>query len=255
MAAFYALATVIILTFLGGGITVPLLPIYAGSLGASLVQIAWIAGGYSTVSLVANLGWGRICDRLGRRKPFLVASMAVLTATSFLASLAGAWWVLLPLRLVEGGAFGAYGVASLAMLGDILEGNPHRPRLVGASRMSGSLAFSIAVVAAGLVSQSYGLPATYRAASGAYFLAFIVYLFLPESHHAPGGATGQDQPRRQQGPSGRLEEQRGELQAVAADRGEVGDREPALRAAKGCRVAGSGRAGRPRQLARWVGGQ
>jgi MFS family permease len=190
MLGFYILSAVMFLVFLGGGATIPLYPIYAQSLGATLVQVSWIAGGNSTIALIANLAWGRFSDRIGRRKPILVAAMLTMTATSLGASFAMEWWTLLVFRLVDGVAFGAYAVASLAMLGDILADHPHRARLVGASRMAGSLAFAIAVTCAGLVSQNLGLPATYRIASAIFFLAFLASLFLPERHPGVLAASG-----------------------------------------------------------------
>ena len=181
MAGFYILASVMFLVFLSGGATVPLFPIYAQSLGATLVQVSWIAGGYSTVGLIANLAWGRVSDRLGRRKPLLVGAMGTLALTNLSLSFAEGWWTLLPVRLVEGAAFGAYAVASLAMLGDLLADHPHRARLVGASRMAGSLAFSIAAASSGLIAQSFGLPTVYRLSSTIFLIAFAVSLFLPET--------------------------------------------------------------------------
>lgn len=180
MLPFYILSAVIFLTFLASGTTMPFLALYAESLGASLVHIAWIVGGFSTVNLVANLLWGRVSDRVGRRKPFVVTAMAVLACTNLLISEAPVWWVILPLRLIEGAAFGAYSVASLAMMGDLLEGHPRRARLIGIYRMSGSLAFSIAIVIAGLVAQQYGFQTTYKVAAGIYLTAFIISLGLFE---------------------------------------------------------------------------
>jgi len=189
MAGFYVLSFMMFLVFLGGGATMPLFPLYAQSLGATLVQISWIAGANATMGLIASLGFGRVSDRLGRRKPLLVAAMAAMVVTNLTASLAESWWTLLVVRLVDGAAFGAYAVASLAMLGDILAHHPHRARLVGASRMAGSLAFSIAVTSAGLVAQNLGLPAVYRAASAIFFFAFLASLLLPERRSVARPAT------------------------------------------------------------------
>ena len=180
MSAYYVLSTVIFLAFLAVGTTGPFLPLYAGSLGASLVDVAAIAGGFSTVSLVCGLFWGRASDRLGRRKPFLVGAMAALVVTNLLASFATTWWTLFALRLIEGAALGASGVASLALMGDILDGNPRRARLVGYYRMSGSLAFSLAIVVAGFAAETFGFGVTFRIAAGIYLVAFLIALSLPE---------------------------------------------------------------------------
>lgn len=179
-SGFYVLWMVWFLEFLASGTTGPFHPLYAQSLGASLVDIAWIAGGYAVVSVVGGLAWGRLSDRWRRRRPFIVASAAVLGVSYLLMSLATDWWMLLPLRVLEGAAFGAFSVAGLAMMGDLLEGHPQRARTVGLYRMSGSLGFSLAIVIAGFVSQQAGLATTFRAAGVVFLVAFLVALALPE---------------------------------------------------------------------------
>ncbi len=181
MAAYLLLSGVVFLSFYASGSTWPFLPLYAESLGASLVNISWIVGTVSRANLLSNVGSGWLADVVGRRKPFLVATCGTLILTEFLISQAQIWWVILPLRVFEGIALGAYQVASLAMMGDILEGNPNRARMVGAYRMSGSLAFSIAIVTAGLITTAYGLRTTYLLASGIYAVAFLLALLIPEA--------------------------------------------------------------------------
>jgi MFS family permease len=185
MAAYLILSAVVFLSFFANGSTWPFLPLYAESLGASLVNISWIVGTFSVFNLVSNLLWGRLADRVGRRKPFIVGTCATLILTNFLVAQAQVWWVILPLRLFEGVALGAYSVASLAMMGDILEGNPNRARMIGAYRMSGSLAFSIAIVSAGLIARDYGFRTTYTLAAGIYLIAFLIALNLPEARERP----------------------------------------------------------------------
>ncbi len=209
MRAFYILSAVIFLQFLAGGTAMPFLALYAESLGASLIQISWIVGSASLVGLGASPAWGWIADRVGRRKPFLVGAIGTLVVTTFLAANApwwlmsasgscdgpclwtvlapsgtGVWWVLLPLKVVEAIAQGAYAVGNLAMMGDILEGHPHRARMMGAYRMSGSLAFAVAIVIAGLVSQTSGFRTTYTVASAIYFASLLFSLALPEARRA-----------------------------------------------------------------------
>lgn len=180
MRAFYILSAVIFLQFLAGGTTGPFLVLYAQSMGASLIQISWIVGSAAAVGLVANLLWGRVADRVGRRKPFLVGAVGTLVVTTLLTANVTGWWMLLPLKVVEGIAQGAYAVGNLAMMGDILEGHPHRARMIGAYRMSGSLAFAVAIVIAGLVAQSSGFHTTYTVASGIFLASFLFSLALPE---------------------------------------------------------------------------
>ncbi len=184
MAAYLLLSGVVFLSFYASGSTWPFLPLYAESLGATLVNISWIVGTYSLANLISDVGSGWLADLVGRRKPFLVVACGTLVFTEFLISQAQIWWVILPLRVFEGVALGAYQVASLAMMGDILEGNPNRARMVGAYRMSGSLAFSIAIVTAGLITTAYGLRTTYLLASGIYAVALVLALMIPEAKGA-----------------------------------------------------------------------
>jgi MFS family permease len=180
MRAFYILSAVIFLQFLAGGTAMPFLALYAQSLGASLINISWIVGSASLVGLAASPWWGWVADRVGRRKPFLVGAIGTLVVTTFLMANATDWWMLLPIRVVEAVAQGAYAVGNLAMMGDILEGHPHRARMIGAYRMSGSLAFAVAIVIAGLVAQSSGFHTTYTVASGIYLTSLLFALALPE---------------------------------------------------------------------------
>ncbi len=190
MRAYLTLSAVIFCGFVGGGATMPFQALYAAALGASLVQVAAVVGVFSLVALVAGLGWGRLADRLGRRKPFLVGALAGLAAVNVAMAGAPSWPWLVPLRALEGLAAGANQVAGLALMGDVLEGHPHRARLVGGYRMSGSLAFSVAIVASGWLAQNVGFRGSYLLAAGVYAVAFLIALTLPGAHRRPGPAPG-----------------------------------------------------------------
>lgn len=193
MAAYLVLSSVVFLSFLAGATTGPFLSLYAQSLGATLAQIAWVIGGNATASLVANLFWGGRVDRAGRRKPFLVGAMATLTVTNLAAANipVGAWWLLPPIQIVGGVASGAYSIASLATMGTILADHPRRATMLGGYRMSGSLAFGVAILIAGAVARRFGFHATFSAAAGIYAAAFVLTLLLRE----PKGQAHEDRPR------------------------------------------------------------
>lgn len=190
MPAYLTLSAVIFCAFVGGGATMPFQALYAAALGASLAQVAVVVGVFSLVALVAGLAWGRLADRLGRRKPLIVGAMAGLAAVNVAMAGVPAWPWLVPLRVFEGVASGAHQVASLALMGDILEGHPHRARLVGGYRMSGSLAFSVAIVASGWLAQTIGFRGSYFLAAGVYAVAFLVALAIPEVRTRPEAPPG-----------------------------------------------------------------
>lgn len=180
MRAYLTLTVVLFCGFMGTGATAPFQSLYAVSLGASLGEVTLVVGVFSTVAMVAGLVWGRLADRLGRRKPFVVGAMLGLTLTNLAIASVQDWQWLVPLRCVEGAASGAQQVCSLALMGDILEGHPRRARMVSGYRMSGSLAFSAAIVASGWLAQTIGLRGSYTLAAGVYALSFLVALTIPE---------------------------------------------------------------------------
>ncbi len=166
--------------YVGVGATSPFQSLYATSLGASLSQVALVAGVYSTVALVAGLGWGKLADKVGRRTPFVVGAMAGTALVHLATAFAPGWQWLVPLRVLEGAASGAHQVASMALMGDILEGHARRGRLVSGYRMSGSLAFSVAIVASGWIAQTVGFRGSFLLSAGVYALATAVALAIPE---------------------------------------------------------------------------
>ena len=180
MRAYFTLSAVIFCGFIGVGSTGPFQTLYATSLGASLNQVALVTGAYSTVTMVAGLAWGRLADRLQRRKPILVGAMAGLCLAHLATAFIPTWEALVPLRLLEGVAAGAHQVASLALMGHILEGHPSRGRMVSGYRMSGSLAFSVAIVVSGWIAQTAGFRGSYLLAAAVYAIAFGIALSLPE---------------------------------------------------------------------------
>src|SRR5262245_3482106 len=102
----------------------PFFSLYATSLGASLGQIAFVVGVQSAVAMLSGLLWGRVADRVGRRKPFVVGAVGGMALTSLAIANVPSWPWLVPLHVVLGMAQGAQQVSSLALMGDVLEGHP-----------------------------------------------------------------------------------------------------------------------------------
>ena len=195
---YVTLSMVIFGGFVAVGSAGPFHSLYAVSLGATLGQVALVGGGYVTVALFAGLWWGRIADDPARRRGMMVASLACLAALHGAVALVSQvppdampfafspWWLLVPLRLIEGAIAPANQVASMAMMGELLDGDPRRPRLVSAYRMSGSLAFSVAIVASGTVSQAVGPAGSFVVAGVTLVLATIAAASLPASTRVLG---------------------------------------------------------------------
>jgi len=116
--AFFVLVTTMLISMLGFGIVVPLLPIYADQMGASALEIGFINAGFSLALLAALPIMGRLSDRSGR-KVFLCSGLAVLTIASL-----GFIWAQTPLQLIIVRVFQGIGASmhlpiAQAYLGDI----------------------------------------------------------------------------------------------------------------------------------------
>jgi len=57
---------------IAGGATSALIPLFAYALGGSLLHVGIIAAATSIASVPAFMLWGSTCDRIARRKPFLL---------------------------------------------------------------------------------------------------------------------------------------------------------------------------------------
>ena len=68
------LAVVFVTVFLdlvGFGIVIPLLPLYAERFGAGPVAAGWLVAVYSLMQFFFAPAWGRLSDRIGRRRVIL----------------------------------------------------------------------------------------------------------------------------------------------------------------------------------------
>lgn len=178
--AYLVLATIIFLNFTAGGATVPFVSLYATSLGASLGQVAFVIGVQSAVGVAAGLVFGRLVDHIGRRRLVIPVAFASLALVNVAIASVGYWIWLIPLNALLGVASGAEQVTALALMGDIVHGHPQRGRLISGYRMSGSLAFSVAIVTSGWLSQTVGLHGSFLLAAGVYAVAFLISLFITE---------------------------------------------------------------------------
>lgn len=79
--------------FLGSYMRVPIVPLFATSLGADTVQVGMINGAFMLMACTLSIPSGLISDRLGRRLP-LMGGMALLAGSSFLL-----YWCNSPLQM------------------------------------------------------------------------------------------------------------------------------------------------------------
>jgi MFS family permease len=171
-AAFVRLTGVLFLVYLATGLWSPLLAVYTRSLGAETGQIGLVLATFQITNLASQYWWGRFSDRLGRRKPLLLLGTAGMALAYIGIASAGQYGWLFAARALEGVALSAYSTSSLALIGDLLEDQAGRGRLMGTYRTFGSLAFAIAALTGGWLADSFSLRVPFAMAALCYLLAF-----------------------------------------------------------------------------------
>jgi MFS family permease len=193
-AAFVRLTGVLFLVYLSTGLWSPLLAVYTRSLGAETGQIGLVLATFQITNLASQYWWGRLSDRLGRRKPLLLLGTAGLALAYVGIASASQYGWLFAARALEGVSLSAYSTGSLALIGDLLEDQSGRGRLMGTYRTFGSLAFSIAALTGGWLADSFSLRVPFALAALCYGLAFILGTRIVE--RPMGIATPTDQGRK-----------------------------------------------------------
>ena len=177
--------------FLAAGLTSPFLANYVKSVGASTSELGVVLATYQIASLLSQYFWGQRSDRLGRRKPLVLIGTAGLTL-AYLGIASVNWYVwLYPIRVLEGVAFAAYQTGSLALIGDVLEGEADRGRLMGAYRSLGSLAFALAALTGGWFADAFSLRVPLLLAGCCFGVAFVLLTRIRERplHAQPADAA------------------------------------------------------------------
>lgn len=131
---------------------------------------------------VAQLVWGPVADRWGRR-PVLLGSLALFTLASVGATLAGSIEVLVGWRAAQGATMAAAVVCARAMVRDLYE--PQQGAHVMSKGLSGLGLIALSSPLLGGVLAAFG---GWRAALGAVALIvaatlLFVWRALPETHH------------------------------------------------------------------------
>lgn len=180
MSNLLLLTGIIGLVFLSIGFSSPLITLYLQELGASYQQIALILTSFAATALLSNYAWGWVTDRIGRRKPILIAGLLGLGVAYWNLSRVPdaniAWGV----RVLEGMATAAYTTPSLALMGDLLANTGQRGRRMGYYRGSASMMFAVGAFFGGSIADSFSIRTVLLVCSGIYLLAALCTLLVRE---------------------------------------------------------------------------
>jgi MFS family permease len=119
----------------------------------------------STVVVVASLLGGRLSDRTGRRKLFVLAASAVYGLALFVIALASSFNGFLVGMAIGGLGFGVYVAVDLALAADVLPDTASAAKDLGVFNIAGALPFSLAPALA---------PAILAVGGGSYGVLYAV---------------------------------------------------------------------------------
>ena len=179
---FPLLALPIFSAMLGVGIIVPLLPLYAQSLGATGIWLGVIVAGFSISRAILMPIIGRLSDRKGRKR-FICIGLLTYSVISLGYIWAGSISQLILIRLIQGAAGAMIVPIAQAYVGDVSpEGE--EGKWMGYFNAAFFAGFGFGPLMGGVLTDHFGMTTAFYVMGGLNLLAFIiVILFLPEIKH------------------------------------------------------------------------
>lgn len=174
-------ATILATTMLGtmdSNALVPVIALYAASLGAALWQIGIIVGLYSAVHAPANLLFGRIADRWGRVRPLRIGLLWD-AASMVLYAVAGNPLMLAVARISHGIGGGLVGPSTMALTSDAAT-EERRGRAMALYGISIAIAVIIGTGMAGPITARLGFVTLFAVLAVGLVVGFGVSLFIRE---------------------------------------------------------------------------
>lgn len=168
----------VFIDLLGFGLTIPLLPLYARTFGATALQVTLLGAAYSAMQFVFVPVWSALSDRVGRR-PVLLGSIAATAVSMALLGFARSYPELLLVRLLQGIATANIATAQ-AYIADVTEAED-RTRAMGMIGAAFGVGFILGPFVGGVLAhESARLPGLAASALSVINLA-LAWRGLPES--------------------------------------------------------------------------
>lgn len=181
--------TISFVCFFGSYMRIPIVPLFATSLGADTVQVGMINGAFMLMAGALSIPSGLISDRLGRRLP-LLGGLILLAGSSFLL-----YWSSTPLQMAVIYLLFGVGLSALSptLMSYVADVTP--PELLGQAYGWYTMALyggmTLGPAAGGFLGTALGLRPVFLVAGGLIFAMFFVALFFLPTHSTGqrGGGT------------------------------------------------------------------
>ncbi|GAM10349.1 putative MFS-type transporter [Geobacter sp. OR-1] len=168
------------LSFLSSYLRMPVLPLYAATLGAGPAEVGVINGAYLLTAGLFSIPSGLLADRIGRTLPIVVGIVAM-AISSLLIPLCSSPVQMAAAYVLFGGGIAAFGPSMLSLVADVMPSG----RLGQAYGWYTSViyvAMTVGPAAGGFLAKSIGLREVFIiSGSGSLAVAFLALFFLPKS--------------------------------------------------------------------------
>ena len=167
--------------YLGSNMRLPVVPLYARSIGADTVQVGIINSAFLLIAGILSLPMGILSDRFGR-KLFVSLGLIVLSATSFLLYFSKTPMQLMWIYLFFGAGLAAFGPTMMSFVADFSPAT-HLGRSYGWYTTALYTSMSLGPAIGGFVAQQRGFLQVFLISGTIIFLTFwVAVLFLPPTH-------------------------------------------------------------------------
>lgn len=170
------------IVMLGSGIISPILPLYAQSFGVNVFMVGLMVAAYGIARIFMDIPAGRLADRFGRRT-VMISGALLMVVSSLGNAVAGAFWQVVVMRLIQGAGSALYVTAAQTALADLSTPRT-RGQLLSLHQGSHQIGSTFGPAAGGFLAEFLGLRAPFFAFAGiAAVAALWAYLRIPETSH------------------------------------------------------------------------
>jgi MFS transporter, DHA1 family, multidrug resistance protein len=167
--------------YLGSNMRLPVVPLYARSIGADTVQVGIINSAFLLTAGILSFPMGILSDRFGR-KLFAALGLIVLSITSFLLYFSNTPMQIMWIYLFFGIGLAAFGPTMMSFVADFSP-STHLGRSYGWYTTALYTSMSLGPAVGGFVAQQRGFPQVFLISGVVIFLTFwALLLFLPPTH-------------------------------------------------------------------------
>jgi len=173
-----------LLFYLGFQLLLPVVPLYAATLGAREAHVGFIMGSFALAAMVPRPLAGDLADRIGRR-PLVLLGTAIFMLAPVGYALVGGIPALLVVRLFHGTGMGFGPTAATVMATDLTPA-ARRGAAMGVYGLASAVALAVGPYAGGELVPRLGFTRTFLVATAIEAVALALAWTLPETRPAAG---------------------------------------------------------------------